>query len=1117
MIEINSRTKIILGVILIFISGKIIEYSYVRRLNTQLLLQKAPEGSHISGTKPREILPDHTNAQLLLRTAPEVTHFSEAEQRDLPDRTTGSIKVNTAEILPNSALHLEANIKITHGTDHQSRSYDYFFTILSDPRSGAEYVMNVLQQHESICSSGGYPTSALLPHTIPWISDDDVMKGCTLAYLRDSIGDITSQKFASRCSSKYDSKKDKYKNHLTRFCSFISALHNNHTDDAITNLFISAFAESNNNIYTSCSCPTTTQIRGIKVSTEWIGQIHLENTLVRGSKIIRLTRQNYFERYMSFIIANLSGQWSIQNSDDKINQLSIFGQLSPNIDIDDMIHQIQLMGELEIETKRWAEENGHQILWVDRSHILNDPVSSFKQIFDFLGVESKNSEDTKKFVRKLEDSNVIDVSLKEFDGAKLLEYISNRDQVVEALIAHGYGTYVNLDDSITPIHHVVLSNEPNFRVHNSRKGFDVTVINGKNFVDTNIEPSARLSAAISTLNGLPPNAIVILSNGKDASLNPHIRSSDSFFTAISELRKTLRDTLPPDAVLVSVSSDCCSLAMHHTRLGSLFDTNGQRSARTCRTGECTSIPENDYATKEWNEYMKQQSIKHGHDQVDSIYLDGTIIAGTVQNMLALIRDVDALPWEDDRAVLSDFMYRYPNRVMLDYDQKIFAGRFDGYVSKMQLDCDVINSAENFDETRFTRTPIALMVSSTRNQQSCTRNDKIETFPIWNDEGISISSVLDHIDRVFIDDVSMVGIDRHFDKEILYHVDESGVWASQVLRDEYRVKPTERFLLEAHSVLMTSKFGSNRWSNLYKTVKSNGFPYWSWYGGWKHCNTGNFDSRAPIPLFTTCAMTTCNNSFPMPSYMTIIDSQIDATNWYRMFLEFDKKYKWEDKIRQVVWRGGLSENDPKRVYESQRWRFCKLVTSLPAGKEKDMFNVGLTNIPDFLTAQIDINASIVGGIVDGISPMNDFQKYIAVLDFDGNSWSSRFGTMLCYNSVAIKVEPAYADYWIYDLVPWKHYIPIKNDLSDVVENIAFALDPANDGIVQEIIFNANQWCSERFTQQALISDMLDIWEDYVQMLDRADPDWSLVWDTRKKSLLSSSSKVPLVKLTPDLLR
>ncbi len=42
--------------------------------------------------------------------------------------------------------------------------------------------------------------------------------------------------------------------------------------------------------------------------------------------------------------------------------------------------------------------------------------------------------------------------------------------------------------------------------------------------------------------------------------------------------------------------------------------------------------------------------------------------------------------------------------------------------------------------------------------------------------------------------------------------------------------------------------------------------------------------------------------------------------------------------------------------------------------------------------------------------DDFMKYKAILDIDGNAWSARLGKLLCFYSVVIKVEPTYVGYW-----------------------------------------------------------------------------------------------------------
>lgn len=418
---------------------------------------------------------------------------------------------------------------------------------------------------------------------------------------------------------------------------------------------------------------------------------------------------------------------------------------------------------------------------------------------------------------------------------------------------------------------------------------------------------------------------------------------------------------------------------------------------------------------------------------------------------------------------------------------------------LMKDCAADNAA---DTTSFVTASSPLFLYSTF-QKACSRvknNSQRKVFPSWDTQGIAIQPILGHIDRFLDQDVSLNGVQRHFGKEIFYVLDETGVWGTQVLRDQYRVLPSEALLSWAHKELtQVSKSGSsNRWRNLVKAFQSTGVPFWAWYGDWKSCNYRNFGNFS-VPVFTTCAKTSCNYTFPTPSYMNIIDSQPDTSHWYYIFDRSHTAFPWKSKVRKVVWRGSLSESDPSKALSSQRWRLTQLVHELKDPIQKAMFDVGLTAIPGFLTAQMNIDASVVGSLVPGIS-MNDFQKYIAILDMDGSSWSSRFRFLLCSNSVVVKVEPEYVDYFYYDLVPWKHYIPIKGDLSDLVETVAFVTDPANDVVIQEIMLSANHWCSERSTHRALVADMFDTWETYIEWLDRADPQWSEHWSNHRSKLM-----------------
>jgi len=982
---------------------------------------------------------------------------------------------------------------ITKGQASQQSDNSPLFTVVADTRSGSEWVMKSLDAHDSVCASQSFPTAALLPTTMPWIDDTALEKGCTLAFVRESVlalvqGAPTGEQMKqdeqpwtpARCQPDYDATNDELAVHLPRFCHIIRQLHGDFRVEAITRLFVDAFVEEDaeqQHLVTDCSCPAHTSAKGLKVMGDWLiktDQLALNHTRVHGSKIVRLQRRNFWERYMSFTVAVQTKQWGIQNHNDKAAQMEAFGQLNYQVDIDDMLYQFSAMEAQDGQTNAWVEEHGSEILWLDYEQLRADPVAGFATVFGFLGV----ADDTATVQRHLQMEGVGGSSLAEFDSQALLDRIGNRGQVLEALGANGYGDFVGLS-SYQPIQHIVYDTS-RVRNINAYKGLNVIAIGeGQSTAD---QPSARFGASLPLLKGVPSDTLVVLSDnsrnpGGGLPLNPHIRSMSSFYSKLADVRSTVTsaEASHPNSVVISTSSECCGNA------------------------------QDDSQVETWKDFLKDTATKRATNEGDSIYLDGSFIAGKASDMIRLVEAIVRVDAKaDDRAALLNYMQQNPDSIVLDYEHKVFGNKFDGVPSK-RGDCESKGV-----------TDAALFVHPSRQDQSCHNRVQsdvgIQHFPQWEESGIAVQPILDHIERFTIEDISMGGIERHFGKEIFYVVDSNGVWrTADGVRDKYRVKPTEKFLTAVHKELMLTSHNSamsTRWSALQRTIQSSGFMYYSWYGDWKTCQSGE---QNLVPLFTTCAVKGCGHSFPMPNYMSIIESQPDTKHWYDVFARFDRNYPWESKTRQVVWRGGLSENDPTKVFDSPRWRLCKKVHEMSDPAEKDLFNVGLTNIPVFLTSQIDIDESLIGGLVPGIGSMLDFQQYTAVLDMDGNSWSSRFSTLLCFNQVTIKVEPMYPDYFFHDLVPWKHYVPVKYDLSDLVENVAFVLDPKNDDLMQEIAASANQWCAERLTPVELARDMLDMLESYTQLLDRADPNWEQTWANKKSELFAPSSKVAFMKL------
>lgn len=403
-----------------------------------------------------------------------------------------------------------------------------------------------------------------------------------------------------------------------------------------------------------------------------------------------------------------------------------------------------------------------------------------------------------------------------------------------------------------------------------------------------------------------------------------------------------------------------------------------------------------------------------------------------------------------------------------------------------------------------------------------KDDLLFHFPRWGEEGIQ----LDHLMSFVLlqtgnDTASTVVAQKSHARfpEVLYVVNHQGVWVSHTLVGKstwkqallHRSQPTEQLFTLAWEILQQQKQqqstnSSSRWKHLGRlssssSSSSDGFPFLAWYGDYKSCNYHNWENAYSIPLFTTCAPIACRYAFPIPNYQNRASAQPTDTAWRRVQADYRARYPWSEKKRQLVWRGSLSA--PHEHGNSTRWRVV-----VQAQKE-DRVDVGFVSIGHINAGLIDMDWNAANGRKEAISPMQDFQTYIAILDIDGNSWSSRFGELLCYNSIVVKVEPAYVEYIYRDLIPWKHYIPMAGNLSDWNEILDFIFEPQNENTIQRIIQNANQWCAHHLTMNSLATDMLDVWESYISYLEKGNTAWEIEWSKYKTLIFNSGFE--MVKL------
>lgn len=394
------------------------------------------------------------------------------------------------------------------------------------------------------------------------------------------------------------------------------------------------------------------------------------------------------------------------------------------------------------------------------------------------------------------------------------------------------------------------------------------------------------------------------------------------------------------------------------------------------------------------------------------------------------------------------------------------------------------------------------VPTTSMPTSVTHHRACESYPCWGDATIAFDPILQILQQV---NGTFANPNKNF-PIVPYVIDEEyRLWVSQKIRKLHgkqirRTSTTERFLKQTLDWLRqhNSNNNNNKWPRLTQAIQHQHgvLPYLHYFGDFADCNQNNNPPHfnASVPLFTHCTRSDCQFAFPTPTYKLIDESQNTPSDWDEILEQFNNEYPaFINKTRQVVWRGTLSgrldslnhTNDQSNI----RWKLVDHVHN--HAPNPTLYDIGLTAAP----RHPHVDLSQVGGAKDFL-PMPDFQNYTAILDIDGNSWSSRFGVLLCYNSVVLKVESTFAEYFYPQLRPYEHYVPVRSDLTDLDQQAARVLDPANAAQMQRIIHKANAWCRQNMTKRKLRMEYLNIWNAYAGMLE---PHWTDEWNVHKPKL------------------
>ncbi|MEO1330695.1 MAG: glycosyl transferase family 90, partial [Pseudomonadota bacterium] len=159
------------------------------------------------------------------------------------------------------------------------------------------------------------------------------------------------------------------------------------------------------------------------------------------------------------------------------------------------------------------------------------------------------------------------------------------------------------------------------------------------------------------------------------------------------------------------------------------------------------------------------------------------------------------------------------------------------------------------------------------------------------------------------------------------------------------------------------------------------------------------------------------------------------HWGEGFEEALGDMPFDDKETRLVFRGATTGKWPKpdvrHPVTGVRYRFAK---QLPTLVEDKRIDAGFTLFEPHVAKQDRDELAACGAVCDRISVAEQLQcKYL--LSLEGHDVASGLKWMLASNSVVLTTRPRYVSWLMEDtLVPYKHYVPIKDDLSDISQQL-----------------------------------------------------------------------------------
>lgn len=211
------------------------------------------------------------------------------------------------------------------------------------------------------------------------------------------------------------------------------------------------------------------------------------------------------------------------------------------------------------------------------------------------------------------------------------------------------------------------------------------------------------------------------------------------------------------------------------------------------------------------------------------------------------------------------------------------------------------------------------------------------------------------------------------------------------------------------------------------------------------------------------------------------------NWVGLSKDIDEasnNISWQQKADKIFWRGGATGS--KNIYRYNISNFDKLPRLKLVMFSKlypDLIDAEITAYYEFSSDQDGDNLKKVLNTLfnNGEKRVNeiDHLKYKYLIAVDGNTcpWL-RVPWIMLSNSVLVKQETEYIEWFYPALKAYTHYVPVQEDLTDIFSQLDWMR--SNDEKVKEISINAQRFVKNNLMPEDIEKQMVIVLNRYSQI-------------------------------------